>query len=164
MATPEPATEMTALEYIRKADEEWAAGNYRHASALLWKAAETTFLDSARERGLDLDKLHQDYLAEISLTWKRSFAKSQPPIDYTDDADPSWNLDLRMPTGLTALAKVLEKDDATPKPSYMSYSGFLTTAFLLHTHALMDVVEDCELEYAYEDARKCLVGFHGEPE
>ncbi len=163
MATPEPATEITPLEYMKKADEQWAAGNQRYAAALLWKAAEATFISLAQERGLDLDKLHQDYMAEISLTWKRAFAKSQPPIDYTGDADPAWNLDLRKPTGLIPLAKALEEDHVAPKPSYMSYSGFLTTAFLLHDHALMDVVEDYELEYAYEDARKCLVGFHGEP-
>ena len=161
MATPGPATEMTPLEYMKRADEEWAAGNRRHASALLWKATEATFLALAQERGLDLDKLHQDYMAQLNATWKRAFAKSLPPMDYTDDADPAWNLDLRKRPGMGALADALEADDAVPK---VSYGGLLAAAYLLHAHALMDVIEDYELEYAYEDARKYLVEFHGEPE
>ena len=53
MTTPEPATELTALEYLAGADREWAAGNHQEASALIWKATKATFVGLAEERGLE---------------------------------------------------------------------------------------------------------------
>ena len=56
MTTPEPATEMTALEYLACADREWAAGNHQEAAALIWKATKATFVGLAKERGLEWDE------------------------------------------------------------------------------------------------------------
>lgn len=49
------ATEMTALDYTQAAHKQLAAGNERKAAGLLWKAAEATFLNLARERGIKCD-------------------------------------------------------------------------------------------------------------
>ena len=51
--TTQPATEMTALDYTHAAHKQLAHGNEREAAGLLWKAAEATFLDLARERGIE---------------------------------------------------------------------------------------------------------------
>ncbi len=48
-------TEMTALDYTHAAHKQLAAGNEREAAGLLWKAAEATFLDLARKRGIECD-------------------------------------------------------------------------------------------------------------
>ena len=48
-------TEMTALDYTHAAHKQLAAGNERKAAGLLWKAAETTFIDLARKRGIEYD-------------------------------------------------------------------------------------------------------------
>ena len=56
MATPEPATEMTPLEYMACADSEMSAGNHQEAAGLLWKATKSTFIQLAQERGLDYDE------------------------------------------------------------------------------------------------------------
>ena len=56
MTTPEPATEMTPLEYLACADREWAAGNHQEAAGLLWKATKATFVGLAEERGLEHDE------------------------------------------------------------------------------------------------------------
>ena len=48
-------TGMTALDYTHAAHKQLAAGNERKAACLLWKAAEATFLDLARERGIECD-------------------------------------------------------------------------------------------------------------
>ena len=47
--------DMTALDYTHAAHKQLAAGNERKAAGLLWKAAEATFLDLARERGIECD-------------------------------------------------------------------------------------------------------------
>ena len=47
--------EMTALDYTHAAHKQLAAGNERKAAGLLWKAAEATFLDLARKRGIECD-------------------------------------------------------------------------------------------------------------
>ena len=62
MATPEPATEMTPLEYLACADREMAAGNHREAAGLLWKATRSTFIALAQERRLDYD----EYLIDLA--------------------------------------------------------------------------------------------------
>ena len=48
-------TEMTALGYTHAAHKQLAAGNERKAAGLLWKAAEATFLDLGRKRGIECD-------------------------------------------------------------------------------------------------------------
>ena len=48
-------TEMTALDYTHAAHKQLAAGNEREAAGLLWKAAEATFIDLGRERGIEHD-------------------------------------------------------------------------------------------------------------
>ena len=48
-------TEMTALDYTHAAHKQLAAGNERKAAGLLWKAAEATFLDLGRKRGIECD-------------------------------------------------------------------------------------------------------------
>ena len=48
-------TEMTALDYTHAAHQQLAAGNERKAAGLLWKAAEATFIDLARKRGIECD-------------------------------------------------------------------------------------------------------------
>ena len=45
--------DMTALDYTHAAHKQLAAGNERKAAGLLWKAAEATFLDIARARGIE---------------------------------------------------------------------------------------------------------------
>lgn len=57
-------TEMTALDYTHAAHKELAHGNEREAAGLLWKAAEATFLDMARERGIECDG--DDSLIELA--------------------------------------------------------------------------------------------------
>ena len=47
--------EMTALDYTHAAHKQLAAGNEREAAGLLWKAAEATFIDLGRERGIEHD-------------------------------------------------------------------------------------------------------------
>ena len=48
-------TEMTALDYTHAAHKQLAAGNEREAAGLLWKAAEATFFELARKRGIECD-------------------------------------------------------------------------------------------------------------
>ena len=57
-------TEMTALDYTHAAHKQLAHGNERKAAGLLWKAAEATFLDLARERGIECDG--DDSLIELA--------------------------------------------------------------------------------------------------
>ena len=45
---------LSALEYLSRADQEMAAGNGREAAGLLWKATRATLVGLARERGLAL--------------------------------------------------------------------------------------------------------------
>ncbi len=94
MATPEPTTGMTPLDYLKQADREMAAGNGRKAAALLWKATETIFLQLAKKRSLDLDELTRDYMDRIDPVWKRRFESWPAPMDYSDQVDPAWNLEL----------------------------------------------------------------------
>ena len=162
MAMPEPATGMTPLEYMTCADQELAAGHHRKAAALLWKATEATFLGLARERGLDLDKLKKAYMSKIAPVWKRRLESWPDPIDYSDQADPAWNLDLSLNFGdFIPLAKALGTDPSVRK---LDYKGYLTAASLLRDHALMDVLEDYELESAYDDAREFIAECIGEPQ
>lgn len=56
MTTPEPATEMTPLEYLASADKEWAKGNHQKAAGLIWEGTRATFVALAREKGLDYDE------------------------------------------------------------------------------------------------------------
>lgn len=58
MSTPEPAKDMTPLGFLKRADEEMAAGNDQRAAALLWKATEAIFLGLAGERGLSQKDLY----------------------------------------------------------------------------------------------------------
>jgi hypothetical protein len=161
MATPEPTTGMTPLDYLKQADREMAAGNGRKAAALLWKATETIFLQLAKKRSLDLDELTRDYMDRIDPVWKRRFESWPAPMDYSDQVDPAWNLDLSLPSGdLIPLAKALETDDSVPA---LYYSGYLTAASLLHDHALMDVLEDYQLDSACKETRKFVMKFQDDP-
>ena len=45
---------LSALEYLSRADQEMAAGNGREAAGLLWKATRATLVGLAREWGLAL--------------------------------------------------------------------------------------------------------------
>ena len=56
MTSPEPATDMTPLEYLACADKEWAAGNHQEAAGLLWNATKATFIGLAEEHGLKCDE------------------------------------------------------------------------------------------------------------
>ena len=56
MAT-ETAVELTAVEYLSRADKELAFGNHRKAAGYLWKATEATFIGLARARELDCGDL-----------------------------------------------------------------------------------------------------------
>ena len=161
MATPEPANEITSLEYLKQADNELADGNSRKAAALMWKAAETVFLQLAKERLLDLDKLTKDYMDRMDPVWKWRMESWPAPMDYSDQVDPAWNLDLSLPSGdLIPLAKALETDDSVPA---LYYSGYLTAASLLHDHALMDVLEDYQLDSACKETRKFVMKFQDDP-
>ena len=60
MPTPEPTAEMTPLQYLARADKEWATGQHQQAAALLWKATKSTFIALAEARGLDYDELFID--------------------------------------------------------------------------------------------------------
>ena len=59
MATPESATGMTPLEYLKQADQEMAAGNGQVAAGLLWKATEATFIGLAEKLGMDGNDLRE---------------------------------------------------------------------------------------------------------
>ena len=61
-------------------------------------------------------------------------------LDYTED--------------FISLAKALEKHNSVPK---LYYRGSLTTGKLLRDHAEMDVLENVEVEFAYETARKFIL-------
>ena len=119
-APPEPAKGRTPLEYMDLADRELAAGNHRHAAALLWKATEAIFIDLAKERGIG-------------------------------HSDPD----------LIDVAKALEADGSVPK---LHYRSRLVCGKLMRDHAEMDVLEDYELESAFQVARQFIVEHHGEPE
>ena len=54
-STKTEAAAMTALDYTHAAHKQLASGNEREAAGLLWKAAEATFLDIAREHGIEYD-------------------------------------------------------------------------------------------------------------
>ena len=74
MATPELDAKLTPLEYVERADREWAFGNQRKAAALMWKATEITFTKLAGHwelEGGDLLSLAQTLDAEKSLSQKR---------------------------------------------------------------------------------------------
>lgn len=71
MMTTEPAAELTALEYTRRADRAMAYGQHREAAGLLWKAVRATFIGLAQKRGLhcdsDLIALAKDLEADGSV-------------------------------------------------------------------------------------------------
>ena len=53
MATPEQATGMTPLEYLKRADSEMADGNGQQAAGLLCKAIEGAIVQLAFDRGIE---------------------------------------------------------------------------------------------------------------
>ena len=68
---PEPATEMTPLEYLAGADREWAAGNHREAAGLLWCATKAIFIQLAQERGLEYDEYFIDLARKLDAGGSR---------------------------------------------------------------------------------------------
>lgn len=63
MATSEPATEMTPMEYLKQADKEMAAGNGQKAAGLLWKATEATLVGLAKKREIQ----YRDDLSQLAI-------------------------------------------------------------------------------------------------
>ena len=59
MSTPEPATEMTPLEYFKQAEREMAAGNGQGAAGLLSTAIESTLVELGKQRHLDTGDLNE---------------------------------------------------------------------------------------------------------
>ena len=108
MSTPETAADMTPFEYLDLADRVIVREHFRYAAALMWKAVETVFLQLARDRGLDIVTLKEEHEEEFYRTHKLPRGSGYAPIDYRDQADPSWNLDLNVSSrDLTALAIAL---------------------------------------------------------
>ena len=105
-----PTPEMAPLEYLARADREFAAGNCRQSAFLFWKATEAVFVEMARSGG-----------------WESG--------------------------DLIAVAKGLESDKSVPK---YYFRGALSTGTLLRDHAEMDVLEDCEVEFACFVAREFI--------
>ena len=64
MASTEPATEMTPLEYLAAADGKLAAGKGREAAGLLSKAARATFVKLAQRQGLNCSDLDLTSIAK----------------------------------------------------------------------------------------------------
>ena len=61
---------------------------------------------------------------------------------------------------LTPLALALEADSGVPK---LAYSSYLVAATVLYDHALMEVMDNYQLEWAYDYARKFVLEYLGEP-
>ena len=78
MATPEPATGMTPLEYMALADKALSEGNNQEAAGFMWKATESTYIGLAKERGLDYSDLFAvaQTLEEEKTAPKRHFTVS----------------------------------------------------------------------------------------
>ena len=156
-ALTEPQNSMTPFEYMDLADRVIVREHFRYAAALMWKAVETVFLQLASDRGLDIATLKEEHEEEFYRTHKLSRGSGYVPIDYRDQADPSWNLDLNLPSrDLTALAIALEAD---PSVLRLRYSSYLVAASVLYDHALMDVMDNYQLEWAYDYARKFVLEF-----
>ena len=117
MSTHESATEMTPLEYLKRADEAMASGKHQLASGLLWKATEATIVGLATERGVEGNDIGE-------------------------------------------LAKGLELNGSAEKHHFMSR---LVTAKFLKEHADNEIMEDYELEGAYDVTRRFVVKWYGEP-
>ena len=86
-----------------------------------------------------------EYREAAGLMWKATKAvfvdlADSHGLDYTED--------------FISLAKALEKHNSVPK---LYYRGGLTVGTALRDHAEMDVLETCELELAYELARKFII-------
>ena len=86
-----------------------------------------------------------EYREAAGLMWKATEAvfvdlADSHGLDYTED--------------FISLAKDLEKHNSVPK---LYYRGSLTTGKLLRDHAEMDVLENVEVEFAYETARKFIL-------
>ena len=91
-----------------------------------------------------------EYREAAGLMWKATEAvfvdlANSHGLDYTED--------------LISLAKALEKNNSVPK---LYYRGSLTVGTALRDHAKMDVLETCELELAYELARKFIIRSYGD--
>lgn len=57
---------LSALEYLSRADQEMAAGNGREAAGLLWKATRATLVGLAQDKGLDRPANDEDALIELA--------------------------------------------------------------------------------------------------
>ena len=57
---------LSALEYLARADKEMVAGNGREAAGLLWKATRATLVGLARDKGLDRPENDEDALIELA--------------------------------------------------------------------------------------------------
>lgn len=117
MATQEPATGMTPLAYLERADKEMAAGNGRKAAGLLWQATEATIADLGARKGV----------------------KSKELVE---------------------VARGLESTGSVEKHHFTSR---LVTAKFLKEHANNEIMEDYELENAYDVIRRFVVRWYGEP-
>ncbi len=67
---------MTPSEYLVLADKKFAAGDYRKASRLMWKATEAVFVDLADSHGLDYT---EDFIS-LAKTLERN--SSAAKFDY----------------------------------------------------------------------------------
>ena len=73
MTTTTETAEMTALDYAHAAHKQLAHGNERKAAGLLWKAAETTYIDLGRKRGIE----YEGSLIELAKALDASGAASK---------------------------------------------------------------------------------------
>ena len=122
----------------------------------MWKGAESIFLELADKLGLDPVELDKEHLDQLHAAWNRRPDSWPGPIDYSDQADPAWNLDLSTPYGsLISLAKALEADLTIP---VMKYTSYLSAASFLRNYALMGMAKYM-YDYSYDEVREFILKY-----
>ena len=133
-------------DYLDMLDKMYEAGEFSEASRLMRdkmrgeRKTPSEYLAMADKR-----YARGEYRAASRLMWKATetvfmdIADSRG-MDYTED--------------FIAVARALEKAGDIRK---FPYSGSLSTGKLLRDHADMDLLEDVDMEFAYELAREFIV-------
>ena len=137
---------VTPSEYLDTLDRMYSAGEYHEASRIMRAKMRGDRKTPSEYLALaDREYAAGEYRAASRLMWKATetvfmdIADSRG-MDYTED--------------FIAVARALEKAEEVPK---LPYRGGLSTGKLLRDHAEMDLLEDVELELAYELAREFIV-------
>ena len=133
------------FEYLDDLDRMYEAGEYHEASRMMRdkmrgeRKTPSEYLAMADKR-----YARGEYMAASRLMWK---ATETLFMDIADARGMDYTQDF------IAVARALDRADDVPK---RTYSGGLSTAKLLRDHAEMELLEDVEVEFSYELARKFI--------